>query len=60
MEKTLCLASLGVAVLIGLVFALDLAVALPFGRVSLVQDVMFIVAAGLILWQGYEIYRQVS
>lgn len=60
MEKTLCLASLAVAGLIALVFALDLAIAVPFGRASLIQDVTFIVAAALVIWQGFDIYRQVS
>ena len=59
MEKTLCLVSLGIAAFVALVYALDLAIGVPFGR-NVVQDAMFLIAAGMVLWQGFEIYRQVS
>jgi hypothetical protein len=43
-----------------LVFGLDLAVKWPFQRKAIVTDIMFIVAAGLVLWQGYETWREVT
>ena len=43
-----------------LVFGLDLAVKWPFDRKAMTTDILFIVAAGLVLWQGYETWREVT
>lgn len=57
-EKVLCYASLVLAGLVTLIFLLDLAVGLPFGRASVVLDVLFIIGGAFVLWQGYETYRE--
>jgi threonine/homoserine/homoserine lactone efflux protein len=57
-EKILCYGSLIAAGLITLIFLLDLALGLPFGRASVVLDVLFIIGGAFILWQGYETYRE--
>ena len=58
MEKVLTLIGLVVASLLTLVFVLDLAVGLPFGRQSAVLDVLFAIAGGVIIWQSYDTYRE--
>ena len=53
MPKVLCIFGAVVAVLLLLVFALDLAAKVPFGRVNLVMDVAFILcsaALGYLSW----------
>lgn len=56
-EKVLCYLSMGVAGLVALLFLLDAAIGL-LGRVSIVLDILFIVGALLVLWQGFETSRE--
>jgi hypothetical protein len=61
MEKWLCLVAMGVAGIFLLVYGLDLALPsayAPFGKAAIVQDILFVVAAALVLWQGYETWRE--
>ena len=58
LEKTLTLISIVVAGLLTLVFVLDLALGIPFGRTNLVLDILFALGAGLVLWQSLETYRE--
>ncbi len=58
MEKGLTIACLVLASLLTLVFVLDLAVGLPFSRQSWLLDVLFALAGGVLIWQGYETYRE--
>ncbi len=60
MEKWLCLAAMIAAGIILLVFGLDLAIGFPFDRRGLVTDILFVIAAGLVLWQGLETWREVT
>ena len=57
-EKFLCLGAVIVAGLLTLLFVLDAAVSFPFGRASLVFDILAACAGGFILWQGIETYRE--
>lgn len=57
-EKVLTIGSLVVAALVSLVFLLDAIIGLPFGRPSLVLDLMFIVGGAFVIWQGIETYRE--
>jgi hypothetical protein len=53
MPKALCIAGLVVAVLLAIVFGLDLAMGFPFHRVSKVMDIGFVICAvalGYISW----------
>jgi uncharacterized membrane protein len=52
-DKAITYSALGVAGLVLLIFLLDL-VAGIFGRNSVAMDVMFIMGAGFLLWQGVE------
>jgi hypothetical protein len=57
MEKWLCYGAMGLGALALLLFLLDAAAGVPFGRVSVVVDVLAILAGGLVLSLGYDAYR---
>jgi hypothetical protein len=57
MEKWLCVGSMGVAGLLLLLFLLDLLTGFPFGKVSFLADVLGILASGLVLYLGYDAFR---
>ena len=57
-EKMLCLVSMIVAGLVVLVFLLDAALGMPFGRASILLDILFVVGAAFVLWQGFETNRE--
>lgn len=53
MAKVLCIAGAVIAVLLVLIFGLDLALKIPFGRASIIMDIAFLVCAlllGFISW----------
>ena len=54
MKKILCGSSLGIAGVLGLMFLLDLIIGIPFGRSDITTDILIILAAGLLIWQGVE------
>lgn len=56
-EKLLCYGSMGAAGLVAVIFLLDV-VAQVLGGQSIVLDVMFIVGAAFVLWQGFETSRE--
>jgi hypothetical protein len=58
MEKGLCLTSMALAGIVLVAFALDIAIGIPFGRLSTTIDVVAILAAGLIGYLGWESYRE--
>lgn len=57
-EKVLCMAAMIIAGLLTLIFLLDAAIQIPFGRVSLVFDILVIIGGSFIIWQGIETYRE--
>jgi hypothetical protein len=58
MSKALCIAGIVVAGLLLLVFVLDLSVALPFGRVSLMMDIGVVLSAGILGYLGWATLKQ--
>ncbi len=56
-EKLLCYGSMGAAGLVAVIFLLDV-VAQVLGGQSIVLDVLFIVGAAFVLWQGFETSRE--
>ena len=56
-EKLLCYTSMAIAGVVALLFLLDI-VAQVFGGQSLVLDIMFILGAAFVLWQGFETARE--
>lgn len=57
-EKVLCWLSMIVAGLVLVTFLVDLILAMPFGRASLVLDILFVIGAAFVLWQGIETNRE--
>ena len=60
MEKALTITCLVLAGLLTLTFILDLAVGLPFSRQSWLLDLLFAIAGGILLWQGFETYKELA
>jgi hypothetical protein len=69
LPKWLCWGSIGVAGVLALLFILDLAVGIPFGGgfsgsgeyagdVTVI-DILGILTAGIILYLGYNVYRDI-
>lgn len=56
-EKLLCYGAMGAAGLVAFLFLLDIVVHV-FGGQSIVLDIMFILGAALVLWQGFETSRE--
>lgn len=56
----MCIGAMVVAGLLTLLFLLDAALGVPFGRSSLVLDILFIIGGAFILWQSYDTYREFS
>ena len=56
-EKLLCYGAMGVAGLVAVLFLLDI-VAQVFGGQSMLLDIMFILGAAFVLWQGFETSRE--
>jgi hypothetical protein len=57
--KLLVQISMGAAGLVALVTILDLAIKAPFGG-AMVFDIMFLVSAALVLYLGWESYRELN
>jgi hypothetical protein len=60
MEKWMCLVSMIAAGILLLIFGMDLALAWPFDRWGITTDILFVIASGFVLWQGYETWREVA
>jgi hypothetical protein len=57
MPKALCMAGMVVALLVAVLFLLDLALGIPFGKASVVMDVALLVSAvllGVISWLTFR------
>ncbi len=57
MSKILCLFSLGLSVILVILFILDLSIGIPFNKGSIFFDVVFLVAAlivGVLSWFTYR------
>jgi hypothetical protein len=58
MPKALSITGLVVAVLVLLVFGLDLAMEKPFGRPSMAMDVGFVLSAALLAYMSWSTFRE--
>jgi hypothetical protein len=58
MPKALSIMGMLVAGLLILVFALDLAIGLPFNHASGAMDVGLIISGGILLYLGWSAYRE--
>ena len=59
-EKVLCLVAFLIAALLAIVGLLDLLVGIPFAGQSTIQDIILLVAGGIICWQSLEVWRQIA
>ena len=57
MEKWLCWAAMGVSGLFLLLFLLDLIIKIPFGGLSKVVDVLALISCGVVLYLGWDAFR---
>jgi hypothetical protein len=57
MEKWMCWGAMGVAGLLLLLFLLDIFTEIPFGRVSIVVDIVAVLACVLVLYLAYDARR---
>lgn len=60
MAKVLCIAGAVIAVLLVLIFGLDLALKIPFGRASILMDIGFLVAAALLAFISWTTLKEQS
>ncbi|MEN6452379.1 MAG: hypothetical protein ABFC96_17965 [Thermoguttaceae bacterium] len=58
MSKALCLVGMVVAVLLVLVFGLDLAVTFPFRRLNLTMDIGFLLCAAVLGYVSWMTLRE--
>ena len=58
MTKNMIYVSMGAAGLVALLAILDLTVKVPFAGYSLTMDICFLIAAAIILYIGWETYRE--
>lgn len=58
MPKALCILGMVVSGLTLLLFGLDLATGLPFGGVSMVVDIVFVVASAVLGYLGWSTFRE--
>lgn len=58
MEKWLCWGSMGIAGLLLIAFILDIAMQMPFGGLSRVVDILGILSCALIIYLGWDSYRE--
>ena len=58
MSKALTIVGMVIAVLLLLIFALDLAAGIPFGRVSMMMDIAFVVCAAVLGFLSYTTFLE--
>lgn len=58
MPKVLTISGFVVAVLVLLIFGLDLALGIPFGKTSLVMDIAFVLCAIGLGYMSWSTFRQ--
>jgi hypothetical protein len=58
MPKVLCMTGMVIAILILLLFMLDLVVAFPFQRTSMLMDIVFVLCAGGLGYLSWATFRE--
>ncbi len=59
MEKWLCLGAMGISSTLLVLFLLDLVIQIPFGGLSGLVDILALLSCGLILFLGWDAFRDV-
>lgn len=60
MEKWFCLSAMAVAGLLLLLFVLDLAIGIPFGKANLVVDICGFAASGVVIYLGFDAFKDLT
>jgi threonine/homoserine/homoserine lactone efflux protein len=60
MPKALAISGMAIAGLLVLMFGLDLAISVPFGRASFAMDVMMLVCGGVLGYMSWNTFREVA
>jgi len=58
MPKALCLTGMVIAIVVFLLFLLDLIIKVPFQRANLVMDVVFVLCAGALAFISWTTFRE--
>ena len=58
MPKALCLTGMVIAIVVALLFLLDLIIKIPFQRANLVMDVVFVICAGTLGFISWTTFRE--
>ena len=58
MAKALTVLGMLVAILILLIFTLDLAISIPFGKASLAMDIGLVICGAILLYLSWSAYRE--
>jgi len=57
MTKNMIFAAMGAAGLVALAAIADVALKMPFGGYSIVMDVLYLLGAAVVLYMGYDTFR---
>lgn len=57
MTKNMIFGSMATAGVVAVLSILDMAVKVPFGGYSLTMDILYLAAAGIVLYLGWDAYR---
>ena len=58
MPKALCIIGMVVAILVLILFSLDLAIALPFARASMTLDIVFVISAAVLAYLSWTTLKE--
>jgi hypothetical protein len=58
MTKKLIFFAIGAAGVVALLAVLDLSLKFPFGGYSMVMDILYLVAAAVVLFMGWDTWRE--
>lgn len=58
MPKALCIIGMVVAVLVLILFSLDLAIAMPFNRASMTLDIVFVISAAILAYLSWTTLKE--
>lgn len=58
MTKNLIFGSMGAAAIVAILAVLDLTISVPFAGYSKAMDICFLIASAIILYMGWETFRE--
>ena len=58
MPKALCIIGMVVAILVLILFTLDLAIAMPFARASMMLDIVFVISAAILAYMSWTTLKE--